>query len=65
MKKETGGSQVIHNDVISEYKEYQGRIDSVVFEIESFSLVRSGISRGSPTIAVMDIGSSGSKDGRS
>src|SRR3989338_5024816 len=48
----------IHNDVIGEYKDIIAKagLTASSFEIESFSLVRSGISRGSPTIAVMDIG---------
>ena len=53
----------IHNDVIREYKEIISKADltATSFEIESFSLVRSGISRGSSTIAVMDIGSAAVK----
>jgi len=45
----------IHNDVIGEYKDIIAKagLTASSFEIESFSLVRSGISRGSPTIAVM------------
>ena len=53
----------IHNDVIREYKEIISKagLTATSFEIESFSLVRSGISRGSSTIAVMDIGSAAVK----
>ena len=63
-KKETEVLLVaIHNDVISEYKDIISKagLTASSFEIESFSLVRSGISRGSPTIAVMDIGSAAVK----
>jgi len=53
----------IHNDIIREYKDIISKagLTASSFEIESFSLVRSGISRGSPTIAVMDIGSAAVK----
>ena len=53
----------IHNDIIKEYKDIISRagLKATAFEVESFSLVKSGISRGSPTIAVMDIGSAGVK----
>lgn len=48
----------IHNDIINEYKDIVSKAGlTAAFEIESFGLVRSAISRGSQTIAVMDIGS--------
>ncbi len=49
----------IHNDIIKEYKEIIAKVGlkTSSFEIESFGLIRSAIGRGSPTMAVMDIGS--------
>ena len=49
----------IHNDIIKEYKEIIAKagLKASSFEIESFGLIRSAIGRGSPTMAVMDIGS--------
>ena len=53
----------IHNDVIGEYKDIIAKAGLTVssFEIESFSLGEVGHKPGSPTIAVMDIGSSAVK----
>lgn len=53
----------IHNDVVNEYKKIISKagIADAAYEVESFSLIRSAISRGSSTIAVIDIGSSSSK----
>jgi len=53
----------IHNDIIKEYKEIIAKagLKASSFEIESFGLIRSAIGRGSPTMAVMDIGSSAVK----
>lgn len=53
----------IHNDVIKEYKEIISKagLKASSFEIESFGLIRSAIGRGSPTMAVIDIGSANVK----
>lgn len=53
----------IHNDVIDEYKKVitGAGLEVAAYEIESFSLIRSSISRGSPTIAILDIGASSVK----
>jgi len=53
----------IHNDVIKEYKDIMVKtgLKSPSFEIETFGLIRSAIGRGSPTMAVMDIGSASVK----
>lgn len=53
----------IHNDVISEYKNVIAKAGLVAraYEIESFSMIRSAIGRGSQTIAVIDLGASATK----
>lgn len=53
----------IHNDVLSEYKKIinGAGLELSAYEIESFGLIRSALSRGSPTIAIMDIGASSVK----
>jgi len=53
----------IHNDVINEYKEIitKAGLEIAAYEIESFSMIRSAINRGSQTIGVFDIGSSSVK----
>ncbi|RJQ30677.1 type IV pilus assembly protein PilM [Candidatus Parcubacteria bacterium] len=53
----------IHNDVIAEYKNIMATagLSASGFEIETFSLIRSGIGRGSQTIAILDIGATTSK----
>lgn len=53
----------IHNDVISEYKTIMGKagLEASAYEIESFSMIRSAIGRGSSTIAVIDFGAATTK----
>ncbi|MCK6462384.1 MAG: type IV pilus assembly protein PilM [Candidatus Pacebacteria bacterium] len=53
----------IHNDVINDYKNIikKAGLEAASYEIEAFSVVRSAISRGSPTIAVVDFGSASTK----
>ena len=53
----------IHNDVISEYKNIMALagLTASAYEIESFSMIRSAIGRGSSTIAVINFGAATTK----
>lgn len=53
----------IHNDVINDYKNMIAKagLTAGAYEIESFSMIRSAIGRGSQAIAVIDLGASATK----